>query len=143
MCIVMYRMRSYSHVFSCLHVGAVVVANNLFGTGISPFVARNFRCSGSEDQLFHCTHSIIPINSQRRYSSSYVVGVICQGNTSKPTECTPGDVRLVGGSKNTEGRVEVCTESYWAVACIRSLYSSTIKLLCKQLGYPTYGKYTV
>ena len=66
--------------------------------------------------------------------------MICQGiNTSKPTECNHGDVRLVNGRRETEGRVEVCAYGYWAIACDSNSYWNTAatRLICKQLGFPT------
>ena len=70
-------------------------------------------------------------------------GVICQGNTSAPTECNHSDVRLVNGLTETEGRVEVCAYGYWALVCDissnQNVATLTSHLICKQLGLPTEG----
>ena len=70
-------------------------------------------------------------------------GVICQGNTSAPTECNHSDVRLVNGLTEIEGRIEICAYGYWALVCDissnRNVATLTTRLICKQLGLPTEG----
>ena len=69
-------------------------------------------------------------------------GVICQGiNGSRPTECNRGDVRLVNGHSETEGRVEACAYGYWAMACDSNWNIGATRLVCKQLGFPMESMY--
>ena len=51
-------------------------------------------------------------------------------------ECTHGDVRLVGGKSESEGRVELCYEGDWYSVC--RVWSAAASVLCKQLGYTVY-----
>ena len=68
--------------------------------------------------------------------------MICQGiNGSRPTECNHGDVRLVNGHKETEGRVEVCAYGYWAMACDSNWNIAATRLACKQMGFPMESMY--
>ena len=60
--------------------------------------------------------------------------VIATGST-----CTYGDVRLVGGSNQYEGRVEVCINDQWGTVCDDSWSSTDATLICKQLGYAYTG----
>ena len=55
------------------------------------------------------------------------------------TGCTHGDIRLVGGSMISEGRVEVCFNDSWGTVC--DDYWSTVdaNVLCKQIGYSGSG----
>ena len=49
------------------------------------------------------------------------------------SKCTSGDVRLVGGSSEAEGRVEYCYNDIWSPMC--SLNRYTAKLICEKFGY--------
>ena len=47
--------------------------------------------------------------------------------------CTHGNVRLVDGQQDTEGRLEMCFNNEWTPFC--DIDESVALVACKQLGY--------
>ena len=54
-------------------------------------------------------------------------------------ECSEGDVELIGGANETEGRVEVCLGGSWGGICNNFWSYHDARVVCKQLGYPYSG----
>ena len=57
------------------------------------------------------------------------------------TSCLEGDVRLVNGQNQYEGRVEICLNSVWGTVCHDSWSFTDARVVCRQLGYGTAGSY--
>ena len=56
------------------------------------------------------------------------------------TSCLEGDVRLVDGQNQYEGRVEICLNNVWGSVCDDGLYTSYTGVVCRQLRYGMNGK---
>lgn len=61
-------------------------------------------------------------------------------NDTVDTSCSTGDVRLVGGSNEYEGRVEMCYNQMWGTISQNSFYDAS-DIVCKQLEHQSRGIY--
>ena len=50
-----------------------------------------------------------------------------------------GELRLVGGSLDNEGRVEICIEETWSTICDNGWTVNDANVACQQLGYLERG----
>ena len=55
--------------------------------------------------------------------------------------CTNGDIRLVGGSSNLQGRVEICYNATWGTVCDYWWGTADANVVCGQLGFSRSGEY--
>jgi len=113
-------------------LGPVPYRNAFYGRGSGPIWLQYLSCTGNETNLLNCSHSGFGVNY---CSHSSDVGVQCP--VPVRVNCTTGDVRLVDGRNEMEGRVEVCynwvwwavDDSYWDIR------DATV--VCRHLHYPS------
>jgi deleted-in-malignant-brain-tumors protein 1 len=55
--------------------------------------------------------------------------------------CNTGDIRLVGGANELEGRVEVCNNEQWGTICDDGWGNAEGRVACTQLGFSDRGTY--
>ena len=60
-------------------------------------------------------------------------------NFCKLGPCANGDLRLVGGNVDQEGRVEICIGNVWGTVCDDYWSNADAKVVCGKLGYLKTG----
>ncbi|XP_060558824.1 deleted in malignant brain tumors 1 protein-like [Ruditapes philippinarum] len=99
----------------------LVFESSYFGTGALPIFFDDFKCAGTETSLFQCRH-----NGLRTH--------VCNHNDDVGISCTP--VRLVNGSHQYEGRLEVWHNGSWGTVCDDQFQVLSATVVCKMLHYP-------
>ena len=150
--------------------GATAYSNAYFGHGSGPILLDYVRCTGGESRLLDCSSFGVGVHSYscghdddagvrcngRSCASNEEMGVKCNGRYSasslcticpcypaRSNECSNGTIQLRGGNSLHEGRIEICVEGSWGTVCGTSWDSRDAAVVCRQLGYPSLGKYVV
>ncbi|XP_011405675.2 PREDICTED: scavenger receptor cysteine-rich domain superfamily protein-like [Amphimedon queenslandica] len=115
---------------------ATPIYDGRFGDGDTVEYSRRMYCQNEYDDIRYC--SIFLSNSGNCIIGSSTLN--CNYNRLglrcyKPQNCNEGDVRLVNGTVEREGRLEVCANGVWGSVCSRSFAISAAYVACKQIGH--------
>uniref|UniRef100_A0A1X7T6A2 Uncharacterized protein n=1 Tax=Amphimedon queenslandica TaxID=400682 RepID=A0A1X7T6A2_AMPQE len=104
----------------------------------APEFIYDLNCTGSEERVLSCPFIVTGSYSCSNY---FDAAVICQVNTTGNIDltCSDGDVRLIGGINDAEGRIEMCYNNFWGQVCDSSWDTTDANVLCRQLGYQATG----
>ena len=112
--------------------GAITVAKGILGgttnyiTSISGFV-----CNATEPSLSAC----LMVPGPPSTSCSLAASVVCQlSDVARAGNCTHGDIRLVNGTSQINGRFEVCINNAWGTMCSKQVTSREAAVVCRQLN---------
>merc|ERR1712195_448875 len=111
-----------------------------YGAGSGSIHYDDVACTGSEDSLAACPG----LQGSHNCAHSEDAGVDCTV-TSAPTDAPTAPampVRLVGGSHNMQGRVEVWHADGWGTVCDDGWTNEDAQVVCRQLGYNGVGAAT-
>ncbi|CAI8054869.1 Fibrillin-1, partial [Geodia barretti] len=104
-----------------------VSAPDYFSEGISPGLMSLVNCSGTEKGVIECDHM-----KNLQGITCDPAGVVCQVDVVA-SNCTTGDVRLVGSANGDEGRLEVCVNGAWGTVCSDQFDTNDASVACQML----------
>lgn len=117
-----------------------------YGLSSLPIILTGLQCTGSEDSLLDCNRNLYELLTCYNYE---LAGVKCEGMYEKHlythavfyTElCTNGDIRIVGGSSPSFGRIDMCVDQTWGTICDSSWTDeAAASVICRQQGFSPYG----
>jgi hypothetical protein len=107
--------------------GALSYYDALLGQRTGRIHLSNVMCSGTESSLQSCTFNPLGITGQCTHADD--VGVSC-----RTSQCSNGDLWLVDGFSDNEGRLELCYNYQWGTVCDDRWTQSSTNVACRQLG---------
>ena len=90
-------------------------------------------------------YCLVAVHTQRMLESSVKVGeelnlYAVMTSLSFAAPCTDGQLRLVGGNVDNEGRVEICLSNEWGTICHDYWSTNDANVVCSVLGFADSGK---
>ena len=136
-----------------MHIlGAVGSSTVYYSSSTTKHNILDLNCTGNENTILDC-----PYNGLSNYSCSLSkdANIFCECecyfllievilsflalNVATYSNCTDGDIRLIGGVSEYQGRVEVCLNRAWGTVCTSSWGSQDALVVCNQIGALTIG----
>ena len=109
-----------------ISAGAMATSGASFGQGTGQIWLDEVQCVGTESTLISCPANTIGTHD-------------CTHAEDAGVTCLRAPVRLVGGSNEREGRVEVLHNGAWGTVCDDSWDSNDAMVVCRELGFSAAG----
>jgi deleted-in-malignant-brain-tumors protein 1 len=97
-----------------------------------PIILASLNCTGSEVTLADCSRNAYSLLDPECFSND-IAELECE------ELCTNGDVRIVGSSDSSYGRVEVCINQTWGTICDSTWNDAAASVICKHQGFSPFG----
>ena len=101
--------------------------------GTGPIWLDDLVCQGDETRLDQCLYTSVP-----DCTHDEDVWIQCGSPLGDSEE---GDLRLVGGSVPSEGRLEILHENEWGTVCDDEFDALDADVACRQLGYASASEF--
>ena len=133
------------------------IRNSYYTYGRLTEVVDNVICTGTESKLTDCSYNVINISSfsfsapyvycddgkiwnykikEKSATTLYTLCLTEGCNYVILTEyCGDGELRLVNGESEMEGRVEMCRDGKWGTVCDSQWTDNHTAVVCRHLGF--------
>ena len=125
--------------------------SNIGDSNIIPILS-GLNCTGDETSFTDCVmDTSTPACSKKNFASLICPGIMnccilsffhsspLSVPSSKYSNCTDGEVRLVGGSTEYEGTVHICLNRAWGTVYMAVWNEKSAQTVCNVLGYTAPG----
>lgn len=135
-----------------IYIVPIATRGGYYGQGTSNTALTNVMCTGNELSLLECNFEI-ETHDYRHYQDAglrcvpksisffnYVnncLNFIVVSNGS----CDTGSARLINGTSNLTGRLEICIGGVWGTVVNTKFDHNDAQVICRQLGYYDKCKY--
>ena len=110
-------------------IGAMPRSQAAFGQGVGDIFLDNVVCNGNELRLLDCSSNPLAAHNCIHAEDA---GVVCLPSSVCSNQ---GDIRLVAGARDSEGRVEVCNQNMWGSVCDIGWDMNDANVACRQAGF--------
>lgn len=124
--------------FHLLSPGAVAVFEYYSESSLA-VAGSSINCNGNENKLLNCGIDIVNPSCVSNLNDA---GVACAPlSTESDPSCQDGQLRLVDGGTELEGRVEVCINRAWGTVCSTGFSEDEAEVVCSQIGVLHNGEW--